>query len=191
MCWPYAAKWQNPWSTHLVPNVMQGHGAAMFIPYIQLENPISVVIMPVFRSNPPQAIQPWSRPIFRSSQFVFINHYAGMRYSSSIPNPERHPIFLSLHNLCTPAAFATLSPSTSTHQPSPPLPPSPPTPVSFHPSSISFRISSSKLPGCNQTPLIPSFFASSSTFFVTFGGVIMETDVSVGWGRREREASVG
>lgn len=89
-----------------------------------------------------------------------------------------------------PAARPTLSPSTRTHHPSPPCPPSPPTAAlnSFFANS---KISSSKVPGCNQTPWMPSFFASSSTFFVTFGGVIMDTDVSVGCGSAERLGKVG
>jgi len=38
---------------------------------------------------------------------------------------------------------------------------------------------------------MPNFFASSKTLTVTFGGVIIETEVWVGCGRAERLGSVG
>lgn len=39
--------------------------------------------------------------------------------------------------------------------------------------------------------LLPSFLASSSTLRVTGGGVIMDTEVSLGSGRSERALTVG
>ena len=102
-----------------------------------------------------------------------------------LPSPPLIPQSL------TPAALAALSPSTSTHQPSPPPPPSPPTATFSQVLNASSRISSSKVPGCNQTPRIPKSFASSKTFFVTAGGVIIDTEVCLGFGSDEREGRVG
>lgn len=39
--------------------------------------------------------------------------------------------------------------------------------------------------------MIPNFFASSNTFTVTFGGVMIDTEVSAGCGRAERFGRVG
>lgn len=39
--------------------------------------------------------------------------------------------------------------------------------------------------------LLPSFLASSSTFSVTGGGVMMDTEVSLGSGKAERSLTVG
>lgn len=91
-----------------------------------------------------------------------------------------------------PAALAARSPSTKTHQPSPPTvpPSSPPTPPSNSLRAYP-NISSSYVPGCNHTLLTPKAFASSKTFRVTFGGVIIETPVSLGLGRAERDGRVG
>ena len=49
----------------------------------------------------------------------------------------------------------------------------------------------SKLPGCNHTALIPTLLASANTCSVTLGGVMMETAVSCGVAKAERDGAVG
>lgn len=88
------------------------------------------------------------------------------------------------------AAFKHPSPSTSTHQPSPPLPPSPPTPALNSRFAYSSP-SSSKLPGCNHTAGTPASLASRRTCFVIAGCVTMLSEVSVGWGSADGEGMVG
>lgn len=102
------------------------------------------------------------------------------------PQTQLYPIIPYNFN---PAAFAALSPSTSTHHPSLPRPPSPPTAASKS-FNAPFKISSSNVPGCSHTLLIPSFLASSSTSFVIFGGVMIDTEVWVGSGRAVRFGKV-
>lgn len=64
---------------------------------------------------------------------------------------------------------------------SPPL--SPPT-AALNSLNANTNTSSSNVPGCNQTPWIPNFFASSSTFSVTLYGVIMRRRFRLGGGER-------
>lgn len=47
------------------------------------------------------------------------------------------------------------------------------------------------MPGCSHTAGTPRPFASSNTFCVIFGGVIIETAVVDGEGRAERDGTAG
>lgn len=90
-----------------------------------------------------------------------------------------------------PAARSASSPSTRTHQPSPPTVPSSKPPMVFSKLSFAyFKISSSKLPGCNQTDLTPADFASANAVRVTDGGVTNDRAVKGGSERAFGEATV-
>lgn len=91
-----------------------------------------------------------------------------------------------------PAALIALSPSTSTHHPSPPLVPSanPPTAAPSHSLSANSSSSSPKLPGCNHTALTPASFASFNNSLVTLGGVMTLKLVLAGSESLEGEETV-
>ena len=108
-------------------------------------------------------------------------------YGCIVQQPEPILCPFPCHSLLSlPTIRIAASPSTRTHQPSPPLVPKPvfssssksATAASGHSFLANVRTSLSKLPGCSQTALMPACFASASTFRVTAGGVIIDKAVS-------------
>ena len=83
-----------------------------------------------------------------------------------------------------------LSPSTKMHQPSLPQPPSPAR--TFAKLSRAYRsTSSSNVPGWSHTDGMPRSLASPSALRVTWGGVMMDTPVSLGLSRPDRALTAG
>lgn len=137
----------------------------------------------------------WNVPVYHGTSTPILN-IVDIKYHRSIlyvmllmidetdftTHSNEIQFIIQTHNLLhsLPAVLSPISPSTSTHQPSPPLPHSLPAIAALNSFLAYSRTSLSKLPGCNHTAGTPASFASFNNCFVTAGGVITDNEYCEG-----------